>query len=161
FCRTHKIELIFKPMAKERGYPGSIDFDQLKERLVLFKHDLESIIDRQTPSSFLELAQNEFKNKGIQARNAIEVMKRFEQTLPGYYGHKGSNAMMDTLSDLFLKTGYLDDKKSEPLKPIEFVQQVLVPECGIRLIQQDLRVSFEEAKKVMRESEEYGSTVYS
>ncbi|KAI8369998.1 RTC4-like domain-containing protein [Blakeslea trispora] len=162
FCRIHRIELVFKSMAKEKGYPEPIDFEALPGRIESLRESFESIINRSQPSSFLELAQQEFERLGNKARDVKQVIQRFHLTLPGYYGHQGSDIMMGVLTDMFLKSGVLDAKASEPLTPIEFVQQVLVPECGIRLIQQDRdhKITLDEAKEIMKESEEYGSTVY-
>lgn len=69
---------------------------------------------------------------------------------------------MDALHDLFLQTGIVTKESADPLSPVEFLQQILVPECGIRLIQQDRNneITLEEAAIIMKESEEYGSIVY-
>lgn len=68
---------------------------------------------------------------------------------------------MEALEKMFIKTNYLDKEKTSPLTPVEYMQQVMVPECGIRLIQQDLNLKdLEESSKVMKESSEYGSIVY-
>jgi hypothetical protein len=68
---------------------------------------------------------------------------------------------METLNKLFLKTNYLTKTISAPLTPVELIQQVLVPECGLRLIQQDLNLDdMTQVKKVMIESTEYGSIIY-
>lgn len=80
---------------------------------------------------------------------------------PGYYGHRGSFYIMEKLNQVFLKTNELDKTKCSPLTPIEYIQQVLVPETGIRLIKQDLNLmNLNDASKVMKESTEYGSIVY-
>lgn len=80
---------------------------------------------------------------------------------PGYYGNRGSHYIMETLNEIFLKSDYLDKKKTSPLTPIEYLQQVLVPESGMRLIKEDLNlINLHEACKVMEESSEYGSIVY-
>lgn len=80
---------------------------------------------------------------------------------------------------MFLKTQTLTPEDCAPQLPLEFIQQVLVPETGVRLIRQDLinrrlkkldkgntispeemKAYTEEAFRVMRESVEYGSLVY-
>ncbi|KAI7901479.1 RTC4-like domain-containing protein [Cokeromyces recurvatus] len=161
-CRVHKIELKYKPMAKEKGYPEHIDFNLIDKRIMSFQGELKSIIDKSLPSSFLDNALKRFEKLGTKARNTDEVLKTFEAYLPGYYGNKGSDKMMDTLNRLFLQTDYMNNEKAAPLTVVEFLQQVLVPECGIRLIREDKqnKITLEEAKSIMSESQEYGSTVY-
>lgn len=69
--------------------------------------------------------------------------------------------MMEVLNDMFLKTDKINKEMTKPLTPVEFLQQVLVPECGLRLIQQDMKLTTKkEALDVMKESTEYGSIVY-
>lgn len=81
---------------------------------------------------------------------------------PGYYGVKGTDVIMQALFALFLETSIVNIGNVKPLTPIEFIQQILVPETGIRLIQQDRdgKIDLKEAKQIMKESEEYGSIVY-
>lgn len=69
---------------------------------------------------------------------------------------------MQALFTLVLETSILNINNVKPLTPIEFIQQILVPETGIRLIRQDRdgKIDLEEAKQIMKESEEYGSIVY-
>jgi hypothetical protein len=80
-CRTHRIELIFKPMAIEKGYPTDIDFDAISDRIKGFEDDLKSIVDRVYPSTYLSTAMKRFEELGLRARRAEEVMKQFEDHL--------------------------------------------------------------------------------
>ncbi|KAI9476181.1 MAG: RTC4-like domain-containing protein [Benjaminiella poitrasii] len=161
-CRVHKIELLYKPIAIAKGYPEHIDFDSINDRIMSFQDELKSILDKNLSSSFFDAALQRFEQLGTKARNASETLKTFEEYLPGYYGNEGSDRIMDTLNRLFLQSDYADNNKTAPLTAVEFLQQVLVPECGIRLIRQDKqnKITLEEAKSIMRESQEYGSIVY-
>lgn len=69
---------------------------------------------------------------------------------------------MNVLNKTMLQSKYVNLKNASPLTPIEFIQQILVPECGLRLIQQDRehKITLQEAKIIMKESEEYGSIVH-
>lgn len=69
---------------------------------------------------------------------------------------------MQALFSLFLETSIITINNVKPLTPVEFIQQILVPEAGLRLIRQDRggKIDLEEAKRIMKESEEYGSIVY-
>ncbi|KAI9255851.1 RTC4-like domain-containing protein [Helicostylum pulchrum] len=162
-CRMHKVELVMKPLGIKKGYPAQIDFEAIDDRIKQFKQELEEIIEDKQDSLFLTNAREAHKELGsVKARQATSMMNRFEETLPGYYGNRGSHYIMETLNEIFLKSNYLDKSKAEPLTPIEYIQQVLVPETGVRLIKQDLKLpNLQEASKVMKESTEYGSIVYS
>ncbi|RCH81925.1 hypothetical protein CU097_003583 [Rhizopus azygosporus] len=154
-CKTHKRELELKPRAREKGYPETIDFDKLASRIIAFKDDLLVIIDGKAESDFALEAKRVIDQVGAnKARDTTEMMNQFEATLPGYYGMKGAEKMMETLCQLFLDKE-LTKQKCWPLKPIEYIQQVLVPECGVRLIQQDMGVESDKAKEIMKESVEY------
>lgn len=69
---------------------------------------------------------------------------------------------MQALFPIFLRPSLVSISNVKPLTPVEFIQQILVPEAGLRLIQQDRdgKIDLEEAKRIMKESEEYGSIVY-
>ncbi|KAK4512753.1 uncharacterized protein ATC70_003459 [Mucor velutinosus] len=161
-CRTHQIELKFKPLAKEKGYPERIDFDAIPDRIALFQDELLGIVDRKVPSTYLDAAYDRFEKMGMKARSAKEMLAVFGNFKPGYYGIKGADAIMQALFPLFLETSIININNVKPLTPIEFIQQILVPEAGLRLIRQDRdgKIDLEEAKRIMKESEEYGSIVY-
>ena len=43
----------------------------------------------------------------------------------------------------------------------EYIQEVLIPEIGIRLIQEDFNsITIEEARKIMQDSIEFGNYLY-
>lgn len=78
FCRTHRTELEFKPMAKERNYPEHIDFEAIPDRIAFIENDLKAIIDRKAPSTFLDNALKRYEELGLKARNTSELMKVFK-----------------------------------------------------------------------------------
>jgi hypothetical protein len=55
---------------------------------------------------------------------------------------------------------------TKPQKPFEYIQEVLVPECGVRLIaedqhlQKDNEEDIEKARKIMEESNDFGLVVH-
>jgi RTC4-like domain len=79
---------------------------------------------------------------------------------------------MKVLSTLLIKTGKLTPAKSSPQDPVEYLQQVLVPECGRRLINQDIQSGrtrtptdvdedpLKTATVIMHESAEFGNLVH-
>ncbi|KAI8992034.1 hypothetical protein BDF20DRAFT_810946 [Mycotypha africana] len=165
-CHIHKLEYELKPLGKERGYPEFIDFEVLPKRVKeVCQKDLDQIISRKLESDYLERALARFKELGEKARRPEYAIEQFQDYLPGYYGHKGSEVILDVLNELYLQTGKVKHSSFKPLTAIEVLQQVLVPECGLRLIQQDYNeknknISLEEARKIMRGSTEFGNLMY-
>ncbi|KAI9279793.1 RTC4-like domain-containing protein [Sporodiniella umbellata] len=156
FCYTHRLELVWKPMAKSQGYPDPVDFEILSSRIEGQRHVLLDIIQGQKESGCFTKAKQRVQQLGShKAKGAKELIHQFEQTLPGYYGLKGMEEMMRVLATMFLDKE-LDRKASNPLEPLEYIQQVLVPECALRLIQEDMGVDMKKAKRIMEESIDYG-----
>lgn len=56
--------------------------------------------------------------------------------------------------------GLLTSERLKGLEKYEFVQDVLVPETACLLIQQDMKTSLEEARKIMSESADYGAALF-
>ncbi|KAI8143122.1 hypothetical protein BJV82DRAFT_515296 [Fennellomyces sp. T-0311] len=172
FCRLHRVELVIKPKGKDDGYPLNIDFDKIKGRVHQLKRELRAVIDRKVESEFRDIALKSYEEDGAnKARSAMAVMSRFDKTLPGYYGSKGAATILETLNVIFLHSGELTAKHTAPQLPLEYIQQVLVPEAGLRLIRQDIAKWPEnrnlseaqlisEASKVMNDSREFGCLVY-
>ncbi|KAK3808249.1 MAG: restriction of telomere capping protein 4, partial [Linnemannia gamsii] len=85
---------------------------------------------------------------------------------PGYYGSKGSTMIMEALVKMFLETHILTHEVTRPQEPIEYIQQVLVPETGVRLILEDRKdisdaaISMEDAQAIMLDSVEFGNYVH-
>lgn len=87
---------------------------------------------------------------------------------PGYYGSKGSAVLFKILAKMFLESQLLTHEMAHPQKPAEYIQHVLVPEAGVRLIVEDRNllpsspgsISFEEAREIMMDSVEFGSYVH-
>ncbi|KAJ6631515.1 RTC4-like domain-containing protein [Mycena sp. CBHHK59/15] len=98
--------------------------------------------------------------KGVRGQFA-----NFEKTQPGYYGELGSVIIHQTLYDMFPLAAINPDLVS-PLTPNEFIQRILVPEVGMRLVMQDLLLEVDElsdkkqAVAVLRESASYGVAMF-
>jgi hypothetical protein len=81
-CRVHKVELIYKPLAKEKGYPQHIEFEKIDDRIKLFKQELIDIIEGKIASSFLEKELKIHQKLGsVKARQAKELINRFDDSL--------------------------------------------------------------------------------
>ncbi|KAG2201208.1 hypothetical protein INT47_013019 [Mucor saturninus] len=170
FCSLHYRELVTIPEGYKKKYPTKIDFDAIPKRIQRFDEELRAIISNRINSDYRNLAETAYKEQGLtKARSAMSVMLRFEHTLPGYYGPKGSAVIFDALSSAYLKSGYFAKHLVSPQLPIEFIQQVLVPEAGFRLIRQDIMKAAiggpppnatDKAKQIMIESCEYGNAMF-
>ncbi|RIA97686.1 hypothetical protein C1645_813743 [Glomus cerebriforme] len=83
---------------------------------------------------------------------------------PGYYGSKGLILIGDVLSNLFLFNNLLAYDLVYPKKPIDYLQEVLVPETALHLISQNrsniTNISLEEARKIMEDSANFGDYVH-
>jgi hypothetical protein len=73
----------------------------------------------------------------------------------------GASIIYNSLVNLFLKTNFLSVDMTNPLYPMEYINQVLVPETAIMLISQDRGgISFEDARKIMENSVDFGMYVH-
>jgi RTC4-like domain len=67
----------------------------------------------------------------------------------------------EILSKHFLFNNLLTYDLVSPKKPVDFLQEVLVPETALRLISQDKgNIPLEEAKKIMEDSANFGDYVH-
>jgi len=68
----------------------------------------------------------------------------------------------ETLRKLFIDTKILTKSLTSPQTPMEYLQEVLIPEVAVRLIQEDNRgITVEEAREIMIESVGFGAYVHS
>ena len=77
------------------------------------------------------------------------------------YGEQGSVIIFQVLSNLFPTDGINPDRVA-PLTPTEFLQLILVPECAVALIQDDLGpgATIERAIRTLRDSSKYGTAMF-
>ncbi|KAF8208628.1 RTC4-like domain-containing protein, partial [Mycena galopus ATCC 62051] len=185
-CQRHQFESETLPMAAENGWPLSIDWDALGDRVCGMKINLEDIIaDAGVPlvcnsqdEENSETLEQERSDRGprmqcIFWRELLEELKSsgsrrvsgvsgqfatFNKTQPGYYGELGSAIIHRVLYSLFASETSPD--LVQPLTVREFIGRILVPEVGMRLIMQDKSLDMESAVRVMRESASYGVSMF-
>ncbi|CEP18959.1 hypothetical protein [Parasitella parasitica] len=167
FCKLHRLELVIKPQGIKEGYPKEIDFEKLEPTIRTFDKELKDVIRRRVHSDYRKLAEEAYEEQGqAKARSTMSLLSRFTATLPGYYGPKGAAFILKTLTKMYLDTGYLEDHLVSAQLPLEFLQQVMIPEVGYRLIRRDLSINglkpnlSEKAKRVMKESTAYGNAMF-
>ncbi|KAF9981709.1 hypothetical protein BGZ75_006931 [Mortierella antarctica] len=162
FCRIHDAEALVVPMGLREEYPMHIDFSKLDERVSKMEAELRGIIERSVRSPYLDRALKKYERMGtLGARRPHVVLAN-----PGYYGSKGSAEMFRILAAMFIESNFLTPERAHPQKPVEYIQQVLIPETAMRLIQEDRsllqqrEVTLEEAQEVMTHSVEFGGYVH-
>ncbi len=68
----------------------------------------------------------------------------------------------ETLRRLFIDTKILTKSLVSPQTPMEYLQEVLVPEAAVRLIQEDYQgIQIENARVIMLQSVDFGAYVHS
>jgi hypothetical protein len=73
----------------------------------------------------------------------------------------GLTIISEVLSKLFLFNNLLTHSLVSPKNPVDFLQEVLIPETASRLISQDKgNISLEEARKIMVESADFGDYIH-
>ncbi|KAL9539028.1 hypothetical protein MBANPS3_010508 [Mucor bainieri] len=170
FCRLHRKQLVTIPEGIKKGYPREIDFSKIEKRINSFRSQLEEVIRDEIDSDYKDIAEKAYKEQGqAKARSVMSVLNRFTATLPGYYGPMGAAVILKTLTKMYINTGYIRKHLVSSQLPLEFLQQVLVPEVGFRLIRQDLLRERngapipdlnDKAKTIMKESAAYGNAMF-
>ncbi|KAL7272859.1 hypothetical protein RUND412_004324 [Rhizina undulata] len=158
-CCRHKKSALHKEW-EEKGYP-EIDWSNLKTRVIKYRCLLVGIIENNIPSPFRKVFAQQQKETG---GNVAKLLKRDAQLqYPGYYGPRGSNILLHTITmDLGTKVG--NAAKSDALirrgGVAAFIQTVLVPELAVRLIMEDMKAGEETARKILEESRDIGEKLH-
>ncbi|KAF7351024.1 RTC4 domain-containing protein [Mycena sanguinolenta] len=191
-CQRHRFESETLPEAEARGWPKFIDWPRLKSRVLAMKRDLRLILadpgdpivygnneeeekrKNESPKNngprmrciFWKDLLKELKSKGSKGVKGLQgQFANFEKTQPGYYGELGSVIIHQTLYDMF-PLDAIDPELVNPLTPNEFIQRILVPEVGMRLVMEDMDLTLDDrsdkrrAVAVLRESASYGVAMF-
>jgi hypothetical protein len=79
FCRIHIAESEVIPEGLAKGYPSSINFDEIPERIERFKQDLIDVCRKKVKSIFRENVMKVFRETGIvKANSSMGIMNWFE-----------------------------------------------------------------------------------
>ncbi|KAJ6593384.1 RTC4-like domain-containing protein, partial [Mycena capillaripes] len=193
-CQRHRFESETLPEAEARGWPKYINWAGLKLRVVAMKEELQQVLEdpgdpiiygnddgeeRQKDASRSERKKGprmrcifwndlakELRTKGSKGVKGVQgQFANFEKTQPGYYGELGSVIIHQTLYDMFPLTT-IDPYLVDPLTPNEFIQRILVPEVGMRLVMEDMdldpdvKSDKKQAVAILRESASYGVAMF-
>ncbi|OCF34648.1 hypothetical protein I316_03690 [Kwoniella heveanensis BCC8398] len=169
FCNLHRAETSLIPLGIRDGYPETIDFLHLEERLEKgwIRLRLDEIVRNPQRSKVFRRVQREVEEVGKNRWGGIKFQSKEENIAavkPGYYGDLGRAIMIDHFLNL-RKWGHFPSLKSstsssqpqtssqsaiaeqhnplslEPLSWHDFISHVLVPESSILLIMEDRRYS--------------------
>ncbi|KAF7297965.1 RTC4 domain-containing protein [Mycena chlorophos] len=182
-CQRHRFENETLPEAEAKGWPKSIDWEDVRLRVQAMEYDLRRIVQdgndenvapdgsqgRKGPRRgclFWRDMMKELKAKGTKAVQGVQAQfANFHKTQPGYYGEMGSVIIHQTLYDMFPLTE-IEPQLVNPLTPNEFIQRILVPEVGMRLVMQDMDLDIEDsadkkqAVAVLQDSATYGVAMF-
>ncbi|GAA5825185.1 hypothetical protein JCM11251_006134 [Rhodosporidiobolus azoricus] len=163
FCKRHRDETEVIPEGRAKGWPQEMDWEKVERRVKRDCADyLQKVIFGTVPSRFLDKAQTEAREKGKKLNDVKSDWTSFEIEQPGYYGHRGYVTLLRALTDLFTDDRpILTPLRTAPLPVDYYLRRVLIPECAISLIQQDMDLATRsEAAKVMQDSRQYGRAVF-
>ncbi|CAB4406354.1 unnamed protein product [Rhizophagus irregularis] len=161
FCHAHIGEMQIIPDGIKKGYPTVIDFNSIPKRIENFSTDLLDICKKKVKSFYCDNFMREYRDKGKNKINSpMSLMSRIESFQPGYYGPRGAIVIAETLRKLFIDTKILTKSLTIPQTPMEYLQEVLIPEAAVRLIQEDKDITAEKAREIMLESVRFGEYVH-
>jgi len=163
FCFIHFAEISVISDGVANNYPLEIDFDELPDRIHRFKDDLLEIINGTADSYYRDYALKYYKKNGRRkSASPMGLLNRFEELRAGYYGTKGTLIISDVLVKLFLTTRILTSNNAAPLKPEDYMMEVLIPETAMRLIYEDSgsEGSLETAREILVSSSNFGDWVH-
>lgn len=153
FCKDHRRAENLKA-ANAAKYPAeNIDWLSVRRRAKLLLPQIEKIIIGDVPGKFYNASVEDAKLAKGKMNNLIS--QNFEKYTPGYYGPKGAAILGEVISENLQRTLRARSKVDQLISKNgvgAFVQNVLVPEMGLRLIMEDMKISEEEAIKVMADT---------
>lgn len=83
-CQRHEFEKVYVPRAQAKGWPASIDFEALPDRVEALKTTLDQISLKPESSSFYMELKNDIDKKGkLNVTSAGAQFALFERTQPG------------------------------------------------------------------------------
>ncbi|KAI9892317.1 MAG: hypothetical protein M1814_001517 [Vezdaea aestivalis] len=157
FCRTHDRDVGLAEW-KAKGFP-EINWSKLRERIDEMWLNTEDILWDRAASHFRDKVRAVVESGKVKSLLDSYMSDEAFASTPGYYGSKGAAIMNNMLMSRFaVDLKYLSekDKLIRSIGAAAFVQTVLVPELAVFLIMKDLDRPYEEAVRVMTESQQLG-----
>ena len=152
FCDQHRLRQA-KATWVDKGYPD-IDWSRLEERITGHYDFLSEILAGRRASYY----DDRFAAVVRTGRNR-SLFQSSANLTPGYYGIRGLRAMTEqlicALAPLLREISKVD-KVVASRGHTMYLQSVLVPELGVRLVMEDMGVTEQEAREILEESTEVG-----
>ncbi|KAI1333459.1 RTC4-like domain-containing protein [Xylariaceae sp. FL0016] len=154
FCRLHKRK---EALASDSKYP-KINWETLQNRISRHHQFLRGVLEGTESSHYADLLREK-----VQSGKNRTLLKTDDSLTPGYYGPRGLRTMteyiMRTMSSIVRKRA-VEDRLISARGYTNYVQAVLIPELAVRLIMEDMGVTIEVARSILRESVEVGELLY-
>jgi hypothetical protein len=165
FCNHHKKDDARKSW-RDRGYPD-IKWEGFDKRLRGHHDRLVAVLEKRSPSVYrtrLQKLVDSGTTRSFKAALSADNSDNDELEIkPGYYGSRGEKLMTEHILSHFADE-LRDLAVSDSLMGASgiaggvsgFVQAVLVPEVAVALVEEDMSVSEQRAREILKESWELG-----
>ncbi|PWY72357.1 hypothetical protein BO70DRAFT_431737 [Aspergillus heteromorphus CBS 117.55] len=157
FCDSHK-QSSAEQEWKEKGYP-TIDWEGFDARIERHFADLEKVMVPDSKSFYRNILDGNLKSG--QAKNFRLTLdgEGLENISCGYYGTRGAGKMLQAITTRYarkLRRLAADDHIVKTAGVVGYAQAVLVPELAVRLVKEDMDVTDEAARQILRETIDIG-----
>ncbi|KAJ5157197.1 uncharacterized protein N7482_008297 [Penicillium canariense] len=153
FCASHQQQTAKKDW-ESQGYPD-IDWDTFDERVQKHFPELEKLLIPDCSCFYRNILNSTLRSGKAQNFRLTLAGDGLETMSCGYYGTKGSGKMLQALTDRFalkLRRLATSDHIVKQAGVVGYAQSVLVPELAVRLVKEDMGVSDDTARQILRES---------
>ncbi|KAJ5678838.1 hypothetical protein N7462_007082 [Penicillium macrosclerotiorum] len=161
FCASHQQDTAEKEW-EAQGYPD-IDWDTFDERVQKYFPILEKHLVPDCSSYYRNILDTSLKSGKAQNFRLTLAGDGLEMISCGYYGTKGAGKMLQAVTDRFslrLRRLATSDHIVKTAGVVGYAQSVLVPELAVCLVKEDMGVSEETARQILRESISLGEKLH-
>ncbi|RJE20501.1 hypothetical protein PHISCL_07171 [Aspergillus sclerotialis] len=153
FCESHQ-RTTAENQWQEKGYPN-IDWDNFEQRIQGHFADIEKLLVPDSPSYYHNVLVDTLKSGKAKNFRLTLAGDGLEKISCGYYGTRGSTVMLQALTRRFsqkIRRLAASDQIINKAGVVGYTQSVLVPELAMRLVKEDMNVSDDIARQIMRDS---------
>ncbi|OQD75220.1 hypothetical protein PENDEC_c008G02836 [Penicillium decumbens] len=157
FCASHKQNAAEKEW-QAQGYP-EINWDTFDERIQKHFPNLEKLLVPDCTSYYRNILDTTLKSGQAKNFRLTLAGEGIETISCGYYGTKGAGKLLQAIIDRFslrLRRLASSDHIVKTAGVAGYAQSVLVPELAVRLVKEDMSVSDDAARQILRQSMQLG-----
>ncbi|KAL1846787.1 hypothetical protein Plec18170_008928 [Paecilomyces lecythidis] len=157
FCESHRKETAEQEW-RDKGYP-TIDWEGFDERIRGHFAALEKMLTPDCHSFYRNILDGEMKSGKAKNFRLSLAGEGLENMSCGYYGSKGAAKMLHAVTTQFskkLRRLAATDHLVKTAGVTTYAQAVLVPELTVILVKEDMEVSDETARQILRETIDIG-----